>query len=168
MLHIAGVNYESIADSDGVSCVIFFSGCKHFCNGCHSKDTWDFNYGIPVSDELAITINNEIDKRPFLSALVLSGGDPMYSSSEVLEFISKIHIPNNTIWCYSGFLIEEIQQNSEMKKLLDKCNILIDGQFEIEKRVINSGFYGSSNQRIWRKNKNGEWFIDSPRSPHIQ
>ena len=160
MLHIAGVNYESIADSDGVSCTIFFSGCKHFCKGCHSKDTWDFNYGIPVSDELVKTINKEIDKRPFLSALVLSGGDPMYSSSEVLEFISKIHIPNNTIWCYSGFLIEEIQQNPEMKKLLDKCNVLIDGQFEIEKRVINAGFYGSCNQRVWRRDNKGEWRLN--------
>lgn len=159
MLHIAGVNYESIADSDGVSCTIFFSGCRHFCDGCHSKDTWDFNYGIPVSDELATIINKEIDKRPFLSALVLSGGDPMYSPLEVLEFISKIHVPNNIIWCYSGFLIEEIQKNPKMKKLLDECNVLVDGQFEIEKRVINAGFYGSSNQRIWKKNNKGAWCL---------
>lgn len=157
MLHIAGVNYESIADSEGVSCTIFFSGCKHYCKGCHSQDTWDFNYGIPVSDELIKSINKEIDKRPFLSALVLSGGDPMYSATEVLKFISKIHIPNNIIWCYSGFLIEEIQANLEMKKLLDKCNVLIDGKFEIDKRIINRGFFGSSNQKIWRKNNKGEW-----------
>jgi anaerobic ribonucleoside-triphosphate reductase activating protein len=154
MLYIAGVNYESIADSDGVSCVIFFSGCKHFCKGCHSKDTWDFNYGIPVSDELIENINKEIDKRPFLSALVLSGGDPMYSASEILKILPKIHIPHNTIWCYSGFLFEDIQKNPKMKKLLDQCNVLIDGQFEIDKRDITGRFCGSSNQRMWRKEFN--------------
>lgn len=154
MLHIAGVNYESIADSNGVSCVIFFSGCKHFCKGCHSKDTWDFNCGIHVSDELIENINKEIDKRPFLSALVLSGGDPMYSASEILKILPKIHIPHNTIWCYSGFLFEDIQKNPKMKKLLDQCNVLIDGQFEIDKRDITGRFCGSSNQRMWRKEFN--------------
>ena len=125
MLHISGVNYESIADADGVACTIFFSGCKHYCNGCHSKDTWDFNYGIPVSEELIKNINEEIDKRPFLSALVLSGGDPMYSAKDILKILPKIHVPNNTIWCYSGFLLEEIQADDQMKKLLNKCNVLI-------------------------------------------
>lgn len=159
MLRISGVNYESIADADGVACTIFFSGCKHYCNGCHSKDTWDFNYGIPVSEELIKNINEEIDKRPFLSALVLSGGDPMYSAKDILKILPKIHVPNNTIWCYSGFLLEEIQADYQMKKLLDKCNVLIDGKFEIDKRIINAGFFGSSNQRIWRKNNNGEWLL---------
>lgn len=159
MLHISGVNYESIADADGVACTIFFSGCKHYCNGCHSKDTWDFNYGIPVSEELIKNINEEIDKRPFLSALVLSGGDPMYSAKDILKILPKIHVPNNTIWCYSGFLLEEIQADDQMKKLLNKCNVLIDGKFEIDKRIINAGFFGSSNQRIWRKNNNGEWLL---------
>ncbi len=159
MLHISGVNYESIADADGVACTIFFSGCKHYCSGCHSKDTWDFNYGIPVSKELIRNINEEIDKRPFLSALVLSGGDPMYSAKDILKILPKIHVPNNTIWCYSGFLLEEIQADDQMKKLLDKCNVLIDGKFEIDKRIINAGFFGSSNQRIWRKNNNGEWLL---------
>lgn len=159
MLHISGVNYESIADADGVACTIFFSGCKHYCNGCHSKDTWDFNYGIPVSEELIKNINEEIDKRPFLSALVLSGGDPMYSAKDILKILPKIHVPNNTIWCYSGFLLEEIQADDQMKKLLDKCKVLIDGKFEIDKRIVNAGFFGSSNQRIWRKNNNGEWLL---------
>ena len=66
MLHIAGINYESIADAEGVACTIFFSGCRHHCVGCHSPETWDFNYGVPVSDELVDTINAELDKRPFL------------------------------------------------------------------------------------------------------
>lgn len=159
MLHIAGVNYESIADANGVACTIFFSGCKHYCEGCHSKDTWDFNYGIPVSEELIKNINFEIDKRPFLSSLVLSGGDPMYSAKEIINILPKLHIPNNTIWCYSGFKIEEIKENEDMNKLLNMCDVLVDGKFELDKRIINSGFFGSSNQRIWKKNAKGEWYL---------
>ena len=80
----------------------------------------------------------------------------MYSAAEIKEFILKIHIPNNNIWCYTGFLMEQIIENYEMKELLNLCNVLIDGQFEVDKRDITLSFRGSSNQRIWRK-RNGEW-----------
>lgn len=148
MLHIAGINYESTADAEGVACTIFFSGCKHFCNGCHSKDTWDFNYGKEISNELINVINSEIDKRPFLSALVLSGGDPMYSAVEIKEFILKIHIPNNNIWCYTGFLMEQIIENYEMRELLNLCNVLIDGKYIDSQRDITLPYRGSKNQRL--------------------
>ena len=87
----------------------------------------------------------------------------MYSASEILKILPKIHIPNNTIWCYSGFLFEDIQKNPDMKKLLDQCGVLIDGQFEIDKRDITGRFCGSSNQRMWRKEfnvktKKEEWY----------
>lgn len=148
MLHISGINYESFADAEGVSCVIFFSGCQHNCIGCHSNQTHDFNYGKLITDELINTINIEIDKRPFLNSLVLSGGDPMYSSKEILKILPKLHIPKNNIWCYSGFTFEEIRQNNDMNKLLHKCNVLVDGKFEIENRNISLKFRGSSNQRL--------------------
>lgn len=156
MLKLAGYDWESFADAEGVSCVLFFSGCHHMCKGCHSPQTHDFNYGLEVTDEVINRINEEIDKRPFLNALVLSGGDPMYSAEEVLELLPKIHIPNNNIWCYSGFTFEQIQQSNIMSELLDKCNYLIDGKFDICKRNISLKFRGSSNQNIWKK-ENGVW-----------
>lgn len=157
MLYISGINYESIADAEGVACTIFISGCKHHCKECHSKDTWNFTNGKPLTEELIKEINKEIDKRPFLSGIVFSGGDPMYSAKEVHELIKKLHIPNNNIWCYSGFLFEEIQADKEKSLLLNDCNVLVDGQFETDKRDVSLNFRGSSNQRIWRKQENGEW-----------
>ena len=148
MLHIAGINYESAADADGIACTIFFSGCKRKCKGCHSMDTWNFNYGEKITDDLISLINNEIDKRPFLSALVLSGGAPTYSAAEGKKFVSMIHVPKNNIWCYSGFKIERILKNPDMRELLTMCNVLVDGEFDINKRDITLSFRGSGNQRV--------------------
>jgi anaerobic ribonucleoside-triphosphate reductase activating protein len=150
-LHISGINYESFADAEGVSCVIFFSGCRHNCVGCHSPQTHDFNNGELVTDQLIKKINIEIDKRPYLSCLVLSGGDPMYSAKEILDILPKLHIPNDTIWCFSGFELEQILKNKYMNELLQHCNVLIDGMFEIDKRDITLKFRGSSNQHIYKK-----------------
>ena len=155
-MRLAGYDWESFADAEGVSCVLFFSGCGHSCKGCHSPQTHDFNYGLEITDEVIDKINEEIDKRPFLNALVLSGGDPMYSAREILELLPKIHVPNNNIWCYSGFTLKQIQQNPDMSALLDKCSHLIDGKFDIDKRDITLNFRGSSNQNIWKK-EDGVW-----------
>ena len=127
---------------------MFISGCKHNCVGCHSPQTHDFNYGIEITDEVIEKINAEIDKRPFLNALVLSGGDPMYSAKELLSILPKLHIPNNNIWCYSGFTLDEIKANPDMMALLKECTCLVDGMFDIKKRDITLKFRGSSNQRI--------------------
>lgn len=154
MAKLAGYDWESFADAEGVSCVLFFSGCRHMCEGCHSPQTHDFNYGLEITDEVIDKINEEIDKRPFLNALVLSGGDPMYSAKEILDLLPKIHIPKNNIWCYSGFKFEQIQQNKIMSALLDKCNYLIDDEFDVSKRDITLKFRGSSNQNIWKKENN--------------
>lgn len=156
MIHLSGILYESFADAEGVSVVLFVSGCKHGCKGCHSPQTHSFDHGTELTDDLLSIINAEIDKRPFLNALVLSGGDPMYSAREILEILPKIHIPNNNLWCYSGFKIEEIQSDVTMNNLLNQCSCLIDGPFELSKRDITLKFRGSANQRLWKK-RDGVW-----------
>lgn len=148
IVRLSGIDYESFADANGVSCVLFVSGCRHGCKGCHSPRTHDFDYGVEFTDELVNEINGEIDKRPFLNALVLSGGDPMYSAKELLDILPKIHVPNNNIWIYSGFTFEEIKASKEMFKLLKACNYLVDGEFDIGKRDVTLQFRGSTNQRI--------------------
>lgn len=158
MVKLAGYDLESFADAEGVSCVLFFSGCGHHCIGCHSPQTHDFNYGIEITDELIEQINVEIDKRPYLNALVLSGGDVMYSAKDVIQILPKLHIPHNNIWCYSGFTLKEIQANPEMNALLEQCTHLVDGMFDIKKRNISLHYRGSSNQNVWKK-ENGKWVI---------
>lgn len=156
MVKLAGYDWESFADAEGVSCVLFISGCKHNCYGCHSPQTHDFNYGIEITDEVIDKINEEIDKRPYLNALVLSGGDVMYSAKDLLTILPKIHVPHNNIWCYSGFTLDEIQANPEMNALLNQCTHLVDGKFELSKRDVTLRFRGSSNQIVWEK-KNKQW-----------
>ena len=43
-----------------------------------------------------------------------------------------------------------------MNDLLNRCNVLIDGKFEIDKRDVTLLFRGSSNQKMYKKIDN-EW-----------
>lgn len=159
-LHLSGVCYESIADAEGVATTIFFSGCNHHCKGCHSPQTWDFTYGKEVTDELIAEIRSEILKRPFVKTIVLSGGDPFCSATEVLEFLDKLDLPGYSIWAYTGFHMKDLIESKDDKyKLLDRCEYLVDGPFEIDKRDITLKFRGSSNQHIYH-NAYDRWIME--------
>ena len=147
-LYISGINYESINDGEGIRAVFYFSGCKHNCIDCHNPETHNFKNGVKVDMNLIQKINKELNKRKFLDGITLSGGDPMYSATEIIKFIEKIDIPKNNIWIYSGFTIEQICKNKQMFNLLKKCDTLVDGLFIKDLKDITLLYRGSSNQKI--------------------
>ena len=52
------------------------------------------------------------------------------------------------VWAYTGFTYEDIK-DTELAKL---CDVIVDGEFEIDKKVEGQ-LFGSSNQRVIRKGK---------------
>lgn len=149
-MNVAGINFESVVDGEGVRVVVFVSGCLHNCKGCHNPASHSFTAGQPFTQELQDEIIAYIQKTPFISGLTLSGGDPMYSAKEITPFIERLRkdVKDISVWIYSGFRFEEILENSEMFDLLKLCDVLVDGEFVLEQRDITLSYKGSRNQRI--------------------
>lgn len=149
-MNIAGINFESVVDGDGVRVVVFVSGCLHNCKGCHNPASHSFTAGQPFTDELQDEIISYIQKTPFVSGLTLSGGDPMYSAAEITPFVERLksELKTISIWIYSGFTYEEICEDTNMFRLLKLCDVLVDGEFILEQRDITLSYKGSRNQRI--------------------
>lgn len=149
-MNVSGINFESIADGDGVRVVVYVSGCLHNCKGCHNPTSHSFTAGRPFTEELQDEIISYIKKTPFISGLTLSGGDPMYSAREIVPFVEalKREVKDISVWIYSGFCYEEILENSEMTELLSLCDVLVDGEFILEQRDMTLCYKGSTNQRI--------------------
>lgn len=149
-MNISGINFESIADGEGVRVVIYVSGCLHNCKGCHNPTSHSFTAGQRFTEELEDEIISYIKKTPFISGLTMSGGDPMYSAKEITPFIKRLkqEIKDITVWIYTGFDYEDILENSEMFELLSLCDVLVDGEFILEQRDMTLSYKGSRNQRI--------------------
>lgn len=136
-----------IADGEGVRVTLFVSGCSHHCKGCHSPFSWDPMIGKEFTEETEEKLFKLID-RPYIDGLTLSGGDPLFCGN--LPTIEKICVdfkerfPNKTIWLYTGYKIEEI----DTLRFLPYIDVIVDGEFELNKRDITLPFRGSSNQRI--------------------
>ena len=61
---------------------------------------------------------------------------------------------SKNIWCYTGYLFEQLLENSAQRELLELVDVLVDGRFVEALKDEQLRFRGSSNQRI----------IDVPRS----
>lgn len=146
---VMGINFESLVDGDGVRVTVFFSGCKHHCKGCHNPASHDFGNGRPFTDQLQSDIIEYLSETPFIDGLTLSGGDPMYSAEAIIPFVRRVRneVSKATIWIYSGFTYEEICEDPLMFELMTLCDVLVDGQFQLDNQKPNLRYKGSTNQR---------------------
>ena len=48
----AGLMENDFTDGDGVCVSLWTQGCPHHCPGCHNPETWDFNGGYDVPDDI--------------------------------------------------------------------------------------------------------------------
>ena len=170
-MNVSGIDYESVNDGEGVRTVIYISGCSHNCRNCHNPQTHNINYGIPFTDELENEIFINIKKRPFISGITFSGGDPLHENNldGVLNLINQVRIlfPDKSIWLYTGYSVDmyelyesdhteivvkprsnNIENDLKRANIISKCDVVVDGCFEEDKKNLTLRFRGSSNQRI--------------------
>lgn len=150
---------ETTSDGEGLRLSCYFSKCSLACAGCHNPKSWKCDTGTDFSYEIQMEIIDTL-KNMITPNLTLTGGNPMESSVDLIRFIkfAKSKIQNLNIWIYSGFRLDEILEDVNMKELLYECDVLVDGRFEIDKKDLSIAYRGSSNQKIYKKINNV--FID--------
>lgn len=143
-LRVLDIARGTSVDGPGLRDSIYFAGCHHACEGCHNPQSWDMNGGKEMSDDEVMAILREDD-----FDVTFSGGDPMYRAAEVARLARRIKAElGKTIWCYTGFVFEDIVMKADFRCLLETIDVLVDGPFVLAGRDISLRFRGSGNQRI--------------------
>ena len=150
------MNYEkidkcSVSNGVGVRTVLWVSGCDIRCRNCHNPQTWDFDSGIPFTEETMQAILYDLSK-PYIKGCTLSGGHPLdpHNAPKVLEIVKRVKMvfPNKDIWIYSGYEWENIIKDETLREILKYTDVLVDGAYVDELRDISLPFRGSSNHKI--------------------
>ena len=86
------------------------------------------------------------------------GGEPFEPENQavLVNLLRRIKetYPKKDIWCYSGYLYDaDMIEGGRIftdvtKEMLSYIDVLVDGEFILEKKDITLQFRGSSNQRI--------------------
>ena len=154
-MNYATIKYNDISNGPGIRTSLFVSGCTHRCKGCFNSIAWDFNYGEPFDKRVEDEIMESL-RQPHIKGLTLLGGEPFEPQNQgaLLELTNRVRreLPNKSIWCFSGYTIEqmltgELSKCETTRPLLENIDVLVDGKFVEELKSLMLKFKGSSNQR---------------------
>ena len=143
-----------VANGPGVRVSLFVSGCTHACPGCFNPEAWDFGYGQPFTQTEAEQVLAALAK-PYVKGFSLLGGEPFHPRNQeaVLSLVRQVRerFPDKDIWCYTGYLYEDIlsgRVGEHGRALLEQLDVLVDGPFIEAQKDLTLRFRGSANQRI--------------------
>ncbi len=156
-MNYATIKTHDIANGPGVRVSLYVSGCTHHCKGCFNPETWDFDYGQPFDESIQERIIKALEPS-YIKGFSLLGGEPFEprNSAVLMPFLKRLKelYPEKTIWCYSGYDIEKdmltyrLGDESVIMGMLSCIDVLVDGEFVEDKKVLDLRFRGSTNQRI--------------------
>ena len=158
-MNYATIKWTDIANGEGVRISLFVSGCTHRCKNCFNQIAWDFSYGEVFDEAVAEKILKELGES-YITGLSLLGGEPLEPQNQeaLYPFIQEVkrRYPDKTIWCYTGFVLDE--KTGELKEkdkntpytknLIALFDVLVDGPFVEDLKDIRLKFRGSANQRL--------------------
>lgn len=146
-MRYADITTCDIANGEKLGVVLWCQGCSLACPGCQNSCAHSPDEGREFTIKEEEMIIHELSK-PQFKRFTLSGGHPLesYNLSSCTALCKKIktQIPNIEIWCYTGYLWEDVKD----LEIMNYIDILVDGPYIEENRDISLPWRGSSNQRI--------------------
>lgn len=156
-MNYATIKWYDISNGPGVRVSLYVSGCRNHCKNCFNPETWDFNYGVPFTEEVVNKIIAGL-KPDHIKGFTLLGGDPFEPENQkvlapFLEKLRKIY-PEKSFWAFTGYdyekdlLTGKLGDLNTVMRMLNCLDVLVDGRFVEELKDLTLRFRGSSNQRI--------------------
>lgn len=156
-MNYAAIKTYDIANGPGVRTVIFVSGCTRHCKECFQPQTWDFDYGEPLTREVTDYLLETLAP-PEIAGLTVLGGEPFEPRNQtgVLALLEAVRAayPQKSVWAFTGYLLDaellagEVGDAETVRKILALLDVLVDGPFLIEQKNLTLRFRGSENQRL--------------------
>ena len=143
-IRILDIKYGTSVDGIGLRTSLYCAGCENHCVGCHNPQSWDENGGEVIEIEELFRLIVDADMN-----VTFTGGDPMFHPEGFIRLAQMIkEQTDKTIWCYTGYRFEDLLKHPLRRKLVELCDVIVDGRYIEEERDLSLHFRGSRNQRI--------------------
>ena len=143
-IRILDIKYGTSVDGIGLRTSLYCAGCENHCVGCHNPQSWDENGGEAIEVEELFRLIVDADMN-----VTFTGGDPMFHPEGFIRLAQMIkERTDKTIWCYTGYRFEDLLQHPIRRKLVELCDVIVDGRYVEAERDLSLHFRGRRNQRI--------------------
>lgn len=147
-MRFAQIRDYDVANGPGIRTTIFVTGCTIGCKNCFNPEYQDFEFGNVWTDEVTEKILKNLSKEE-VEGLTILGGEPFDNAYELCDKVAEIRKnTNKSIWIFSGYVYEKLIKDRDCKKILENCDVLVDGPFVEDLKDLKLKFRGSSNQRL--------------------
>lgn len=157
-MYYSQIRRMDVSDGPGIRVSLYVSGCRFHCKECFNPETWDFEHGKPYTEGTKNRILSLVSGS-HVRGLSLLGGDPLWQDEDglkqLIELVEEVKALGKDVWIWSGFVYEQIMTDNPAteidklrKELVSKCDVWVDGLFEIEKKDLRLPYCGSTNQRV--------------------
>lgn len=148
-MRYALIRKMDVSNGYGIGVSLFVQGCRQHCKNCFNPETWSFSGGKLWTNEAKNKLI-ELASAPYITRVSILGGEPLETENlnELYELIMEIRdkLPEKKIWLYTGKKIESLADDEY--KIVNQCDVVVDGEYVDDLKDIRAPFYGSSNQRI--------------------
>jgi anaerobic ribonucleoside-triphosphate reductase activating protein len=127
---------------------IWVQGCSLKCKGCVSRTLWPVRGGKKIN---LLRLADQIRKiENHFEGVTITGGEPFDQYESLVAFCAFIKQKTQlTVFCFSGYALEELLQTHPDRLFLKYTDYLLDGRYIREKHE-NKNVRGSSNQTLYR------------------
>ena len=144
---------NTAADGPGLRTSVYLAGCSHHCPGCHNPQSWEITNGTEVEvEDILEEIESYGNKK-----VTITGGDPFFQKWALWELVKDLKEREYSVWVYTGYTLGELRDKNEtvINTILRAVDGLVDGPFIRELRDTSLRFRGSSNQKIYLRDSQG-------------
>lgn len=172
-MQIAQLVTATHAEGPGLRWAIWFQGCPLRCPGCCNPEMLSFQGGEPTTlaalrDSMQAARDTRrnagsqlVDGNPTatepvsfegagIEGITMLGGEPFAHAGDALALATVARELELSVMIFSGFTIEELraQRSSDVDRLLELTDILVDGPYLRDQPDTTRRWIGSTNQRI--------------------
>ncbi|GMR04953.1 MAG: 4Fe-4S single cluster domain-containing protein [Thermodesulfobacteriota bacterium] len=145
VLNLHSVIPVSTVNGPGLRTVIFFQGCARDCRNCFNPATHPFDAGFEAGVEGVCRQARDSS----VEGITISGGEPFSQPlglTALLKTAREVYGLSTVV--YTGFTLEEIEEDERLCKALEFIDVLVDGPYDFTRPEKTTLARGSTNQRL--------------------
>lgn len=145
-LSIAKTVWQTEAEGPGVRAAVWVQGCPLRCPDCCNPEMLAERGGLEVS---VADLVAQMDPAA-IEGISLLGGEPFAQAAGCALLAHAARSLGLTVMVFSGFTLAELRarRDAEVDRLLEACDLLVDGRYDRALPDSRRRWIGSTNQKM--------------------